>query len=158
MSRRFAVDTEVSVDQSIAEIKKTTRQYGGVGFMHIERETEAVIAFETRDRRVMFRLPLPDKLDRKFTHTPERGTLRSDEARDKVWEQECRSRFRALALVIKAKLEAVASGIVTFDDEFLAHIVMPGGATVGDKLRPNLGVALASGSLPPLLPPPGGRS
>ena len=42
----------------------------------------------------------------------------------------CRQRWRALNLAIKAKLEAVESGIVTFDQEFLAHIVGPSGQTV----------------------------
>jgi hypothetical protein len=56
-----------------------------------------------------------------------------------------------LALCIKAKLEAVEAGIVTFDEEFFAHIVLPGGQTVGERLIPELGRALEGRPLPPLL-------
>ena len=42
-----------------------------------------------------------------------------------------RQRWRALALCIKAKLEAVECGITSFEEEFLAHVVMPNGQTFG---------------------------
>ena len=45
-------------------------------------------------------------------------------------EQGKRSRWRALYLVVKAKLEAVSSGIVSMEDEFLAQTVMNDGETV----------------------------
>jgi hypothetical protein len=60
-----------------------------------------------------------------------------------------------LALVIKAKLEAVDSGITTFEDEFLAHIVMPDGQTVASHIKPGIAAAYESGTMTPLLPPPG---
>jgi hypothetical protein len=63
-------------------------------------------------------------------------------------------RWRCLALVIKAKLEAVESGITTFEDEFLAHIMMPDGQTVGQHVRPNIASAYEQRSMVPLLPPP----
>jgi len=63
------------------------------------------------------------------------------------WEQE-----RALALVIKAKLEAVESGITVFDDEFMAHIVLPDGSTVGDFMKPQIEQVYLTGQMPPLLP------
>jgi hypothetical protein len=59
-----------------------------------------------------------------------------------------------LALVIKAKLEAVASGITTFEDEFMAHIMMPDGLTVGKHIKPTIAAAYASGKMIPLLPAP----
>ena len=43
------------------------------------------------------------------------------------------------------------TGIVTFEEEFLAHLVLPGGQTVGERLGPELD-AIDSGDLPPLLP------
>lgn len=150
--RGYAEGTEVPVDRSIAEIRSTVRRYGATGFMHIERQTEAVIAFETRDRRVMFRVAMPDPEERRFTHTPQRGERRSPSAQTAAWDQACKERWRALALVIKAKLEAVASGIVEFDDEFLAYIALPTGETVGDRVRPAIGPALTGRPLPPLLP------
>ncbi len=56
--------------------------------------------------------------------------------------------------MIKATLEAVESGITTFEEEFLAHIVMPDGMTVGNHVRPTIAAWYAGGTMRPLLPPP----
>ena len=52
---------------------------------------------------------------------------------------------------IKAKLEAVASGIVTFEDEFATHMVLPDGHTVRDHLMPAIEQAYATGRVSPIL-------
>jgi hypothetical protein len=54
------------------------------------------------------------------------------------FEQATRQKWRALNLVIKAKLEAVEAGIVTFEDEFMAHMVLPNGATVAEYVGPQI--------------------
>jgi hypothetical protein len=78
---------------------------------------------------------MPSRDDREFTHY-KRGAhneyARTADAAEKAWEQVTRQRWRALALVIKAKLEAVTSGISTFEAEFLANTMLPDGRTVGD--------------------------
>lgn len=56
--------------------------------------------------------------------------------------------------MIKAKLEAVASSITTFEDEFLSHIVLPDGQTVGRHVKPRIAAAYESGQMTPLLPGP----
>ena len=53
--------------------------------------------------------------------------------------------------MIKAKLEAVASDISTFESEFLAHIVLPNNKTVADTLLPQIADAYKNGKMPPLL-------
>lgn len=58
----------------------------------------------------------------------------------------------ALYLVIKAKLEAVESGISCFEDEFMANIVLPDGSLVGDFMRPQIAAAYDMGTMPALLP------
>lgn len=63
-----------------------------------------------------------------------------------------RQRWRALALVIKAKLEAIESGITTVDAEFLAHLVLPDGRTYGEFALPQIDEVYRSGAMPPLLP------
>lgn len=77
---------------------------------------------------------------------------RSPELAAKEWEQACRQRWRALALVIKAKLEAVESGISVFEDEFMANIVLPGGRTVSEEVRPRIAAMYEGGPVQPLLP------
>ena len=70
----------------------------------------------------------------------------------KLWEQATRQRWRALALVIKAKMEAVESGISEFEDEFMSNIVMPDGKTVAEHARPLIESAYRSGKVTALLP------
>ena len=65
----------------------------------------------------------------------------------------CRKRWRALLLIIRAKLEAVESGITTLESEFLANIVLPDGGTVGQWLAPQIDAAYATVRLP-LMPGP----
>lgn len=157
--RRYAQDTSVSTDKSISEIRNTVRRYGASEFMHAEGDTQAVIMFSMHDRRVMFRVNMPDPKSKAFTHTPERGSRRTEAAAHQAWEQACRARWRSLALVVKAKLEAVASGITEFETEFLGNIVMPGtSVTVGEFVKEDLRLAYEVGHMVPLLPPPGGRA
>ncbi len=96
-------------------------------------------------------LPLPDANDQEFTHTPAQGYRRSPEGAEKAWEQACRQAWRALALVVKAKLEAIEAGIASFEDEFLAYTVLPGGTTVGEQVAPAIEEAYTTGRVQPLL-------
>lgn len=151
---KYAERTSVSSDKSRADIEKTLSRYGAIGFMYGWQPTRAVIAFQMENRHVKFVLPLPDKSSDEFTKTPERGVPRSASAAEAAYEQAVKQRWRALALVIKAKLEAVDAGISVFDDEFLSNIVTPDGQTVGDFMRPQIESAYATGKMPDLLPGP----
>lgn len=111
----------------------------------------AVIQFRMSERVIRFVVPMPDRNDREFTITPT-GKKRSATQATAAWEQATRQRWRALALVVKAKLEAVDSGITEFEDEFLAHIVLPGGSTAGAWLRPQIADAYENQAMPPMLP------
>lgn len=149
----YAAATDVSVEKSRAEIERLIIRYGATSTAFMNGPGRAMIMFEASNRRIVFELPLPDPGDRKFAKDG-RGSLRSKDKIMAAWEQACRSRWRALALVIKAKLEAVESGITTFEDEFLAHIMMPDGQTVGGHIKPTIAAWYASGKVVPLLPPP----
>lgn len=151
--RKFAENTDVSVEKSRAEIEGLIVRYGATSTAFMNGPGRAMIAFEASGRRVLFELPLPTITDKRFERDG-RNSIRGPEKRHEAWEQACRQKWRALALVIKAKLEAVASGITTFEDEFLAHIVMPDGQTVAHHVKPTIAASYASGSMQPLLPPP----
>ncbi|HKJ77256.1 MAG TPA: hypothetical protein VKA64_08625 [Gammaproteobacteria bacterium] len=151
---RYAETTTVASEKSRAEIETTLRRYGADGFMYGWEAGRAAVAFQMEGRRVRFDLPMPDFDDPEFTQTPT-GRERSASQAEKAWEQACRQRWRALALVIKAKLEAVESGITEFEDEFLSHIVLPDGQTAGRWMRPQIERAYQTGQMPALLPSPG---
>ena len=148
---QYAERTQVSSDKSRADIEKTLTRYGASGFMYGWSNDTAHVAFEMSGRRVMFRLVLPARAE--FANT-ETGRSRSAASAESAYEQAVRQRWRALALVIKAKLEAVESGITVFEEEFMAHIVLPDGKTVGTHLLPKIEEAYQTGKLPPLLPAP----
>jgi hypothetical protein len=149
---RYAANTEVSTERSRAEIESTLRRYGAVGFLSGYDESRAFIAFKMKNRQVKFFMSLPKPTDKRFTHTAYYERHRSVEQAHQAWEQGCRQQWRALALVIKAKLEAVAAGITVFEDEFMAHIVLPDGKTVAEHVQPAIDRAYETGHMPPLLP------
>lgn len=149
----FAQNTTVSVEKSRAEIERLITRYGATSTAFMSGPGRAMILFEAKSRRIMFELPLPQQTDKRFDRNGH-GRPNPPQKRYTLWEQACRQRWRALALVIKAKLEAVESGITTFEDEFLAHIIMPDGQTVSSHVRPRIAAAYESGSMQPLLPPP----
>src|SRR6185312_15472844 len=126
---KFAENTSVSIERSWSEIESLIIRYGAASTAFMNGPGRAMIMFEAKDRRVMFELPLPCIEEKQFQRDG-RGSVQTADKRHEAWEQACRQRWRALALVIKAKLEAVDSGITAFEDEFLAHIVMPDGKTV----------------------------
>lgn len=149
----YAKHTRVSVSKSQGEIRSLLLKFGAdqVAFAEDTSDTQAstaLVAFRMNDRAVRTELRLPSQLEERFTHTPSTRKLRSDDAAFKGWEQACRSQWRSLFLVIKAKLVAVETGITTFEREFMADLVLPNGDTAGQHL---LG-QIRAGNMPPLLP------
>ncbi len=147
----YAEKTSVSTEKSRAEIERTLQKYGADQFMYGWDQERAIVGFRMAGRQIKFLLPMPNKLDRQFTHTA-RGKLRNKETTYKEWEQACRQKWRALFLVIKAKLEAVEAGIAIFEDEFMANIVLPNGGTVSEFMLPQITHAYEQGDMPKLLP------
>lgn len=146
---KYAANTSVSSELSRIEIEKTLIRYGADNFAYAISAGKALIGFTMHERQIKFVLPLPDKEEFKLTPT---GRERSENSLYEAWEQACRQRWRALNLVIKAKLEAVECGISVFEDEFMANIVLPGGQTVSDFMKPQIEEAYLSGAVPKMLP------
>ena len=150
---KYAANTNVSSELSRIEIEKTLVRYGADNFAYAMTAGKALIGFTMHERQIKFILPLPTKEEFRLTPT---GRERTENSQYEAWEQACRQRWRALNLVIKAKLEAVECGISVFEDEFMANIVLPGGQTVGDFMKPQIEKAYVSGGVPDMLPMLGG--
>lgn len=148
----YAEKTSVSVSKTKADIEDLIQKAGAGQFVSGYKENMAVIGFSLANRQIRFVLPLPDKQEQKFWFTPERRTKRSEKQAYEAWEQACRRRWRALYLIIKAKLEAVDSGISTIEREFFYDIVLPDGKIVGEFMAPQIETAYKTGEMPPLLP------
>lgn len=131
---RYAENTSVSTEKSRSEIESTLRRYGASSFVYGWDADQALVEFSRDNLRVRILIQLPNRFAREFTHTPERGHPRSAAQAEASWERACRQRWRALALVVKAKLEAVEAGITTFQEEFLSFIVLEDGRRIGDVI------------------------
>jgi hypothetical protein len=151
VSDRYAARTDVPADRSRGEIERLLFRYGATAFQYGWEGDTAAIGFKLADRYVRILLPMPDRADPAFRQS-EGGRRRSAETQQRAYEQAVRQRWRALVLIIKAKLEAIASGITTLEREFLADVVMPNNETVGQWLQPQIEAAYQSGRMPPLLP------
>ncbi len=149
---KYAEQTTVSSERSRAEIETILGRYGASSFAYMWQGTTALILFEYNGKRIKFMLRLPSRDDKAIKCTPERGTVRSREAQEKAYKQAVRQKWRALTLVIKAKLEAVESGISVFEEEFMANIVLPNGQTTGEYMLPQINEAYRLGEMPPMLP------
>ena len=96
---RYAANTTVSVEKSVAEIKRTLDRYGADQFAYGEDSalSKASVQFSSHNRHIRFILQLPHRDSEEFTLTPT-GKDRSYDAALKSWEQSCRQRWRAFAL------------------------------------------------------------
>jgi len=129
--RHYASNTKVPVDRSRAEIERLIHKHGCSQY-------GTAIDYATGRVRVQFRANTNNRIVRIEMEHPKNDQL-------------ARAKWRALVLVLKAKLEAVASKITTFDDEFMPHIVMPDDRTVSQHVTKGIEHAYATGKLPPPL-------
>lgn len=136
----FAAGTSVPIERTKVEIERLLARYGctqfGSGWAKAGGQDFAHITFKHGDVSVMLGLPMPPIAE--FAHTPTGRLRRSVVQREEAYEQEKRRRWRALMLVIKAKLEAVSCGISTLEREFLSDVVLPNGRTIGEWAIPHL--------------------
>jgi hypothetical protein len=135
----YAQRTEVAVSKTRAEIetlleRAKAKQYG------------TAVDYDLRTARVQFRLH--DRIVRFTITLPDRQRL------GRRYEQAERQRWRALLLVLKAKLESVESAIETFESAFLAQIVMPNDRTVVDIMAPVIAESYKTGKMKALGPAP----
>ena len=133
----YAARTRVSVENSRAEIEHTLHKYGANEFAYGTGNGKAMIQFRAKSRVIRFTLPLIN---------PNESTQT-----EKQRAEFQRSRWRCLLLSIKAKLETAESGISTFEEEFMAHIVLPNGRTVGEHALPGIAKSYKDGTVPPML-------
>ena len=126
---RYAKGTSVTVDRSRAAISKALRDYGATGVMEGWDGDKAFVAFLHGKYQVRIVIQIPDN------------------------ERRTRERYRVLLLLIKARFEMIATGSRTFEEEFLADIVMPNGQTVSEGALPTIRQAIEEGRMPQKLLP-----
>jgi hypothetical protein len=160
----YASGTNVAPDRSRAEIERMLHRFGARGFAYMTEVTDdggerVQVAFtllndEGSKLCVRMSLPMPGRADDEFTKTPTGKTRSIDKSRQR-YEAEVRRRWRALALVVKAKLESVESGISTVEREFMPDLVLDTGRTLSQEIAAG---RLLDGAYGTRLLPPGGAS
>jgi hypothetical protein len=125
----YARNTIVPVEKTKMEIEKLVKVYGAKGFASGWHEGTARIQFFAQQRHVRFTIVIPDN------------------------ERDARQRWRTLLLLVKAKLVAVDSKVVTFEEAFVGDIVMPDtGKTVWESIREPIKLSYQMNKSLPLLP------
>jgi len=148
MSKRYAENTNVSLERSQEEIKKILRKYEADKFGIMEERTQAHLMFEFRGLLIQMTVKFPDVSE--FAHTPT-GKMRTKSAIETALNQGIKQRWRALNLAVKAKLEAVEIGISTIEQEFMAFVMMPDGRNLSDHILPDIRKIASTGNMPKMI-------
>jgi hypothetical protein len=146
--KAFAEGTDVPVERSRAELETLLHKHGATSIGMLRDNDGVLVVFEMKGRRVKQTIVNPDPKDHLVTEGIERR--RSPEQVQAAVDNELKRRWRALLLIVKAKLELIASGGSTFEVEFLAHTMLPNGQTVGEVMIPRIAKSYADGTMPPL--------
>jgi hypothetical protein len=154
-TKRYAASTNVSISKSLKDVEKLLTANGATSFVSGWDPRQAMIMFEAHGRRFKFQLSMPDDSEAQFIYKfyggkPTVLKLNQSQRKQKI-EQAARQRWRALVLIIKAKLEAVASSIADFEEEFLAHVVMADGTSYGQWSRQQIANMYRTQEMPPML-------
>lgn len=136
----FAENTTVPIEKSIAEITTMVRKAGAESIGQFQEPDKLVIFFALADRRIKFTIPLATKYDGALV--ARNGKIIDPKAKI---EQANRQKARALRLVVQAKLESVESGVETFEQAFLANIVLDGGQTVYERVAEPISLEYSTG-------------
>jgi len=135
---KYAKGTSVPASRTKTEIERTLTRYGVEEFYYGTSSKGSGIAFKYQGRAYKMNVPMPKEGD---YHT------------DAQFKQVQRQMWRILLLALKAKLELVDAGMITFEDEFLAQTCLPNGATVGQHVQNTIMKSLETGMMPHKLLP-----
>jgi hypothetical protein len=134
------------------EIDSLLGKHGASSRLIGQTDCTAHVTFVLGGLQYRLDVPLPA-----FEMTAEpRGWYGWDNTRRQEWKakqnaQAMRERWRAILLLLKAKLEAVKLGVSPLEKEFLSDLVLDGGATVYEAMGSRIAKALANGQ-PLMLP------
>ena len=146
----YAERTEVPIEKSIAEAVSLVKRAGAARIMQYEEPGHFVLQFELGGRLIRFSVGLP--AIEEMPGKDGRGMPIALTARMKKQNQAHRQRARALLLVIKAKIESVESKVETFEEAFLAHVVMADDRTVYERIAAPIAREYETGAPQLMLP------
>lgn len=142
----YASTTTVPIERSKSELKSVIYKYGASNYQFAESDEKAMVVFAVDNRMIKFVLIFPPLTAFARSHGGRRARtkLQMREAHG----QECKRRWRSLILSIKAKFESAESEIETFEEAFLAQILLPDKTTVSENIIPMIEEAYAKKRMP----------
>ena len=155
----FASKTKVPVERTKMEIDALLAKHGATsrGIAVNDTDGTASIGFVRGGLKYRLAVPLPKAEAVRKGDKPPGWPKWTDERKADwtraEWEQRCRTRWRSMLLLLKAKFEAVAMHVSSVEKEFMADLVLPDGQTVEASLGAAIHEALGSGKMPTLLLP-----
>ena len=146
----YAAHTNVSIERTRAEIEALLRQAGATGIYGgwDDKAGQGQVLCRLQERMIRFKVALPSLEE--FKKTPG-GRSRNAEHAQQARAQEERRKWRALLLIIKAKLEMIAGGDSSIEREFLSDLVLPDGSTVYETTHAAIAESYKTGAMPRLL-------
>ena len=156
LTRAYAATTKVTVEQSKNELQQLLSKHGAthVGVFADEIGARAVVVFALNERRYQLDIPMPSMSEVGESLSDKKSKQKHQPPDDKMfewarvqWDQACRARWRAVVLLVKAKLEIVRIHGSTIEHEFLADMVLPGGMTVATIVERDLHSAMTGSSV-----------
>ncbi|KKN22337.1 hypothetical protein LCGC14_0916030 [marine sediment metagenome] len=117
---RYAKTTTVPVSRSRTQIQDILANFGVDEFFFGTSSRGQGIGFRHEGRVYKYSVPLPK---------------RAKDMTEKQYEQALRRRWRVLHMTLKMKLEEIADGGMSFEDQFLAQMCLPNGSSVSDFMK-----------------------
>jgi len=150
-TRRFAEGTDVPVERSRAELEDLLRKHGAAEIGLHMADAGWTVMYRMRGRMLKQFVRFPEA-EPYVLFDPKAPWRKRTAAQIKpLQEKEWRRRWRAAVLILKARLEAVASGDADFEATFLGDILLPDGSTMAEAVKPKLQLAYDSGEMPALM-------
>jgi hypothetical protein len=125
----------VPVNRTKGQIEAMLTDYGASHFAYFGNPKGEMVIFEVEGRRLRFNVPLEEGASPKAVRS-----------RNQRW--------REFLQCVRAKLESVTTGIESFTEAFLAHVVMPDNRTVYEHVAPRIARIVEGGEMQPSLPEP----
>lgn len=119
MPSLYAEATKVPIERSRAEIERVLQKYGCDAFAFGWSQTGAMVQFGYKGRQVKLDIDVP----------------KGEDVRE---QRRARQRWRILLLLIKAQIEAVEIGLMSFEEAFLPWMLLENGSTVAQYMIPQL--------------------
>jgi hypothetical protein len=147
--KAYASGTSVSAERSRAEIETLLGKHGATQRAIAVNDDEQVahVHFLIHGYKYRLEIPLPKPADRPASwsyYSPDQKR-QWEASTARLLSQKTKERWRAIVLVLKAKLEMVQLGLSSVEKEFMADLVMANGQTMHHEVAEALSRSLATG-------------